>query len=81
MLVSILVKIVLDLMRLKGYISNVSGRENKSRRKEMNKNAMISKAILDKMSQGMTTREAVDQILGVGTFDRIAGDIWEALRK
>ena len=47
----------------------------------MNKNAMISKAILDKMSQGMTTREAVDQILGVGTFDRIAGDIWEALRK
>lgn len=43
-------------------------------------NAKISAAILTKIAQGMTTREAVDAVLGEGTFKKLAGDLYDALR-
>lgn len=44
------------------------------------KNAAISAQILSLKAAGMTTREAVDAVLGAGTYSRIAGEIYDALR-
>lgn len=43
-------------------------------------NAMISAAILAKIAEGMTPRAALDAVLGEGTFEQLAGELWEALR-
>ena len=46
----------------------------------MNKNAKISMAILAKMAQGMTVRQAIDAVLGAGTAERVIADVWAAAR-
>ena len=48
--------------------------------KQIEKNATISAAILYKIAIGMTTREAVDAVLGAGTYTRVAGEVYDALR-
>jgi hypothetical protein len=47
----------------------------------MNTNQKISLAILSKIANGMTARQAVDAVLGAGTFEKIAGDVYDTLRK
>jgi hypothetical protein len=44
------------------------------------KNAAISRMILAKQAQGMSVRDAIDAVLGAGTYDRIAGEVYDALR-
>ena len=44
------------------------------------KNAEISRRILARIANGATVAQAVDAVLGAGTFDGLAGDIYEALR-
>lgn len=44
------------------------------------KNAQISALILARVQAGMPLRNAIDAVLGAGTFERLAGEIYEALR-
>jgi hypothetical protein len=44
------------------------------------KNAAISAAILAKTQAGTSLSEAIDAVLGAGTYARLAGDIYESLR-
>lgn len=44
------------------------------------KNAAISAAILMKLAEGASMKDAVDGVLGAGWFDRIVGDLYDALR-
>ena len=44
------------------------------------KNAAISAQILKLVSAGVPLRDAIDAVLGAGTFDRVAGDAYDALR-
>ena len=46
----------------------------------MTKNQAISIAILKAISEGKTQREAIDSVLGAGTFDKLAGDLYDALK-
>jgi hypothetical protein len=46
----------------------------------MTKNQAISAAILAKIAAGMTVQEAIDAILGAGTYERVAGEVYDALR-
>lgn len=43
-------------------------------------NANISKRILEHTKQGKTVKEALDAVLGPGTFDKVASDIYDALK-
>jgi hypothetical protein len=47
----------------------------------MTTNQKISLAILAKMAEGLTLEHAIDAVLGVGTYQTVAGDIYDALRK
>lgn len=47
----------------------------------MSTNQKISLAIVQKMATGMTVRQALDAVLGAGTFERIAGEVYDTLRK
>ena len=44
------------------------------------KNAAISSAILAEVAKGKSTADAVDAVLGAGTYARIAGDVYDSLR-
>jgi hypothetical protein len=43
-------------------------------------NAKISARILALMTNGATVAEAMDAVLGQGMFEKVAGEIYEALR-
>lgn len=45
------------------------------------KNAAISAKILALVTSGKSLREALDETLGSGTFERIAGEVYDGLRK
>lgn len=45
----------------------------------MTKNQTISAMILNEIANGKTVSEAVDAILGEGTYQTLAGDIFDAL--
>lgn len=47
---------------------------------EEKKNAVLSAMILIKRSEGMTVQEAIDFVLGEGTYKRIAGEVYDILR-
>jgi hypothetical protein len=49
-------------------------------RKKMTTNQKISLAIISKIQGGMTVEQAVDAVLGAGSFKKIAEDVWTALR-
>ena len=44
------------------------------------KNALISARILALVAQGMEPGAALDAVCGAGTFDRMAGDLYDRLR-
>jgi len=44
------------------------------------KNAEISRRILAMMASGMSLEASIDAVLGAGAYERIAGDLYEALR-
>ena len=44
------------------------------------KNAKISGMIMARVQSGQTLTEAMDAVLGAGTFERIAGEVWEAMQ-
>lgn len=46
----------------------------------MTKQQAISALILAEVAKGATPQEAVDAILGAGTYERLAGEVWEALQ-
>jgi len=43
-------------------------------------NSKISARIVALVSGGMTLKSAVDMVLGAGTYDKIAADVYNALR-
>ncbi len=45
-----------------------------------NMNATISLRILTLKATGMTTAEAIDAVLGAGTYDKIVDDLYNGLR-
>lgn len=47
----------------------------------MNTNAIISARILTLVAEGFTLRAAVDEVLGAGTYDKVASDVYDALRE
>lgn len=44
------------------------------------KNAMISGMIMARVQTGSTLTEAMNAVLGAGTFERIAGEVWDAMQ-
>lgn len=44
------------------------------------KNATISARILAEMANGSTLEQAMDAVLGAGSFQKVAGDAYDALR-
>lgn len=44
------------------------------------KNAQISAAIISLRQEGMSMRDAINQVLGAGTYEQIASDLYDALR-
>jgi len=44
------------------------------------KNAKISSMIMARVQSGQPLTEAMDAVLGAGTFQRIAGEAWEAMQ-
>jgi type II secretory pathway component PulF len=59
------------------------GRKNKNCEGEipMNKNAEISKRIMNLINSGVSIRDAINTVLGAGAYEKMAGDIWETMRK
>ena len=45
-----------------------------------NMTAAISARILANIAAGMSMQDAIDAVLGAGTFAKIAGDVYDALR-
>lgn len=45
------------------------------------KNTIISGRILSKMSEGLSVPEAVDAVLGEGTYEKVASDVYDKLRR
>jgi len=41
---------------------------------------VISLRLVEQMSQGKSVKEAIDAICGVGTFEKLAGDLYDQLR-
>lgn len=46
----------------------------------MSMEANISAAIIANVAKGMTPADAMDAVLGAGTFEKLAGDLYDALR-
>jgi hypothetical protein len=46
----------------------------------MTKNQIISARILKLVAEGYDVRTALDEVLGKGTFEKLAGDLYDALR-
>lgn len=57
-----------------GYVVSMEGRE-------MTKQQAISLMILENVTNGMSLEEAFDAVLGAGAFEKLAGEIYEELRK
>lgn len=47
----------------------------------MNNEALISARILTLVSNGIALRDAINTVLGEGTFENLASDIYDGLRK
>jgi hypothetical protein len=47
---------------------------------KMNMTAKISARIAALLAEGASTRDAIDSVLGGGTFDKLASDLYDALR-
>jgi len=45
-----------------------------------NKNAAVSARILAHIASGMSVREAFDAVIGAGAFEKMAGEVYDALR-
>ncbi len=43
------------------------------------KNAVISAHIVDRMREGLTVAEAIDAVIGDGTFQRIASELYDTI--
>lgn len=43
-------------------------------------NALISAAILARVQKGMSMKDAMDEVLGAGTYEKLAGDVYDQLR-
>lgn len=46
----------------------------------MTKQQAISALILAQVAQGKSIKEAFDAVIGEGSYDRLAGEIWEAFQ-
>jgi len=46
----------------------------------MDKTAEISRRIATLIADGMSVRDAIDAVLGAGSFLKIADDLWNAFR-
>lgn len=44
------------------------------------KHSVISARILALRADGYTTQAAVDEVLGAGTYEKLVGDLYDALR-
>lgn len=47
----------------------------------MSAEAKISEAILLNVANGMSLAEAIDAVLGAGTYAKLAGDVYDELRR
>ena len=43
--------------------------------------ALVSKMILARMDNGLSLQEAIDAVLGIGTFERLTDDLYRELNK
>lgn len=46
----------------------------------MTKQQAISALILSQVANGKTIQEAFDAVIGAGAYERLAGEVWEALQ-
>jgi len=46
----------------------------------MTKTQAISALILSRVAQGESIQQAFDAVIGPGAYDRLAGEVWEALQ-
>jgi len=48
--------------------------------RQMTKNQAISALILAQVAQGKTIQQAFDAVIGEGAYEKLAGEVWEALQ-
>jgi hypothetical protein len=46
----------------------------------MTKQQAISALILARVANGETIQQAFDAVIGAGAYERLAGEVWEALQ-
>jgi len=46
----------------------------------MTKTQAISALILSEVASGKTIQQAFDAVIGEGAYERLAGEVWEALQ-
>lgn len=44
------------------------------------KNAQISQAVLNNVLEGMSPRDAFDSVLGVGSYEKMASELYDELK-
>jgi hypothetical protein len=44
------------------------------------KNAQISEMILNRVAQGVAVPQAIDEVLGAGTYQRVIDELWDAFQ-
>lgn len=47
---------------------------------EMEKNVAINKAIAANIASGMDVKDAINQVFGIGAYEKIAGVLYDELR-
>jgi len=68
-----------NIKRLYNYHQVEGLARDAKRRKTMTKNQTISAMILNEIANGKSVSEAVDSVLGEGAYQKLAGDIFDAL--
>jgi len=69
-----------DLVPLAAILVSPGRRRPITPNRTMTKNQAISALILAEVAKGKTIQQAFDAVIGEGSYEQLAGEIWEALQ-
>jgi hypothetical protein len=73
-------KFSIAILRTIAIFRDVTNNEANAKGETMSKNQQISFVILELVRTGMELRQAFDTVLGVGAYDKLAGELYDSLR-
>lgn len=62
------------------YDMETGGEPRHHRQPAMTKTQAISALILARVAEGATIKEAFEAVIGPGSFEQLAGEVWEAMQ-